>query len=231
MEAMVDKIRRLESQLGIPQEVGAAPSPILDIRVGSGREATSVRDKQPSPDAEPNRMEPQNGGLDNSLQNRLQDGPSHRITTNGGESGITGLPVDPALPSPIRSNFRDENLLPTHREPHRQASPIDVNHRARNAQVPEVSRAPSLADHHAALMLEDLAFDRTNNVERQSPGPSEYEFQRSNLVPNLVQRQRRPTPWQPALRMLAAETSHVNSRGCTHLAISPCPIFTNFRTS
>jgi hypothetical protein len=179
MEAMVDKIRRLESQLGIPQEeAGRAPSPILDVRVGAVREASSVQDKQFSPDAESNRMGPQNGGLDNSLSTRLHDGPSHHIATNGVGARISGQPVDPALPSPIHSNYRDGSLLPTLGDKHLQAAPIDVNSHARNAEIPEVSRAPSLADHHAALMLEDLAFDRTNNVERQSPGPSEQEYQR-----------------------------------------------------
>ncbi|KAJ9092024.1 hypothetical protein QFC21_007004 [Naganishia friedmannii] len=51
----------------------------------------------------------------------------------------------------------------------RDSESTEAADRERTRNFVEFSRAPSLTDHHAALILEDLAFDRTSNVERQNP--------------------------------------------------------------
>lgn len=53
-----------------------------------------------------------------------------------------------------------------------------------NAAIDPVSKAPSLTEHHAALMIEDLAFGRHGNVERDnalSPGETIDRFELDRL--------------------------------------------------
>lgn len=175
MEAMVNKIQRLESQLGITQEEGAqVASSSLDTRPRSLRQESLDKDRHASSDIDSSRMGPSdNAVMDNdTLVTRPHDPPSRRTPSNINGGRIIG-PAAPALPAPTYSNYQDGDRLSTLEEAQTGAIPADTDQHASNVEAPEVSRAPSLADHHAALILEDLAFDRTNNVERQSPGESE----------------------------------------------------------
>lgn len=77
---------------------------------------------------------------------------------------------------PMSPMFEDSQRIPRHDV--RPYANSDISGELTSAKaadreytrgVAAFSRAPSLTDHHAALMLEDLAFNRTNNVERQNP--------------------------------------------------------------
>lgn len=174
---MANKIQRLESKLGICQEDGGqVTSPMLDHGPESLREASTVRDKQPSPDTNSSPMEPLHNALrhNSTISAQPIDPSSGHTTSNMGGHRTTGNAARPPLLPPTYSGQQSDHRYSAPGNVQPETVP-NISRHATNIEAPEVSRAPSLTDHHAALILEDLAFDRTNNVERQSPDASEFQ--------------------------------------------------------
>lgn len=186
MAAMVDKIQRLESKLGIYEEDGGqvtldkdggqVTSPMLDNGPESLREASAVRDDQPSPDTDSSPTEPLLNAVrhNSTISAQSLDPSSGHTTSDMNGNRTTGNLARPPLPPPLYSGQQRDHRYSASGNVQPETVPNTIRH-AMNIEAPEISRAPSLTDHHAALILEDLAFDRTNNVERQGPDASEFQ--------------------------------------------------------
>jgi hypothetical protein len=190
-DALVQHIRDVErvmgTMIGTIQQLESRLAEFTTGRNGSGMQLAPLHIEAPPTSVSP-RMVTDNGRPAASRRTtetflpRDPDvlPPSSRATPFSHHQDISGPRTDSSAqrarsmsrsPSPMVEDSRGvghhvrslwENLP-------RDVRSEEEEKREQTRNFADVSRAPSLTDHHAALILEDLAFDRTSNVERQNP--------------------------------------------------------------
>ncbi|KAJ9121209.1 hypothetical protein QFC24_004884 [Naganishia onofrii] len=192
-DALVQHIRDVErvmgTMIGTIQQLESRLAEFTTGRNGSGMQLAPLHIEAPPTSVSP-RMVTDNGRPAASRrttetflqgdQNLLP--PSPRAAPFAHNQDISGQRIDSSAlrpcsmsrsPRPMAEDSRvvDHYVRPLweNSDMLRDVQSEEEEKREQTGNFAEVSRAPSLTDHHAALILEDLAFDRTSNVERQNP--------------------------------------------------------------
>jgi hypothetical protein len=192
-DALVQHIRDVEKvmdkMIGTIQQQESRLAEFTTARNGSGMQLAPLHIEAPPTSRSP-RMVTDNGrpaASRRTTETFLQGDqdllpPSPRAAPFAHNQDISGQRIDSSAlrpcsmsrsPRPMAEDSRgvDHYVRPLweNSDMLRDVQSEEEEKREQTRNFAEVSRAPSLADHHAALILEDLAFDRTSNVERQNP--------------------------------------------------------------
>jgi hypothetical protein len=184
MGTMIGTIQQLESKLGeftkAQHGYGIQLAPLHMEAVSTSRSPATTDDHRPAASRRTTEtLLPRDPGTP-SLHPRTTHFPNNQAS----ESNRVGSADQMQFSVQHRSMSRSMSPIV---EDSRRMAPFEVRPHWENSDIPgdsqsveeaeqertrnfvEFSRAPSLTDHHAALILEDLAFDRTSNLERQNP--------------------------------------------------------------